>query len=35
MLPEALAQTQTSMFESEWQIHVSHRQFAIQQLLRQ
>ena len=33
MLPEALAQT--SMFEREWQIHVSHRQIAIQQLLRQ
>ena len=32
MLPEALAPT--SMFEREWQIHVSHRQFAIQQLLR-
>ena len=33
MLPEALAQT--SMFEREWQIHVSHRKIAIQQLLRQ
>ena len=33
MLPEALAQT--SMFEREWQIHVSYRQIAIQQLLYQ
>ena len=33
MLLEALAQT--SMLEKEWQIHVSHRQIAIQQLLRQ
>ena len=23
------------MFEREWHVHVSHRQFAIQQLLRQ
>ena len=30
MLLEALAQT--SMFEREWHVHVSHRQFAIQQL---
>ena len=33
MLLEALAQT--SMFEREWQVYVSHRQFAIQRLLRQ
>ena len=31
MLPEALVQT--SMFEREWQVHVSHRKFATQQLL--
>ena len=31
MLLEALAQT--SMFEREWHVHVSHRQFASQQLL--
>ena len=29
MLPEALAQT--SMFEREWQVHLSHKQFAMQQ----